>query len=312
MDDWGLAPCTAENRHDLLELLDDRHGVRSTVVTSQLPVNKWGMTSSATRRSPTRSSTVSCTMPTNSTCRETRCESEAGRRREPRVGTHDGSRCAPTGGSTDRTRTRTPRRCCALAPPGLRKTVRVDVDRPANALPAPTSRVGAPDRRRRFALVNRTPYPEGALWICRGCGRPRSVASNPSVGRSGRPQPLGNLADNRCRSCLRFRPRDSHSPTAHRRHGSRSSEHEPCTTWGPHTGQCGRDDGKSRPSRAQCPQARPERKENRAKTKPTVDPNKEPGRMISSRVASLRQVIGLRRNGDRFASEWVIGLRRNG
>ena len=43
--------------------------------------------------------------------------------------------------------------------------------------------------------------------------------------RSGRPQPLGNLADDRCRSCLRFRPRDSHSPTAHR-HRYRSSEHD--------------------------------------------------------------------------------------
>ena len=41
MDDWGLAPFSAENRHDLLEVLEDRHGVRSTVVTSQLPVDKW-------------------------------------------------------------------------------------------------------------------------------------------------------------------------------------------------------------------------------------------------------------------------------
>ena len=41
IDDWGLAPFTAENRHDLLEVLEDRHGVRSTVVTSQLPVDKW-------------------------------------------------------------------------------------------------------------------------------------------------------------------------------------------------------------------------------------------------------------------------------
>ena len=41
MDDWGLAPFTTENRHDLLEVLEDRHGVRSTIVTSQLPVEKW-------------------------------------------------------------------------------------------------------------------------------------------------------------------------------------------------------------------------------------------------------------------------------
>ncbi len=32
---------TAEARHDLLEILDDRHGRKSTVVTSQLPVAHW-------------------------------------------------------------------------------------------------------------------------------------------------------------------------------------------------------------------------------------------------------------------------------
>jgi DNA replication protein DnaC len=41
LDDWGLAKLTAEQRRDLLELLDDRHGNRSTVVTSQLPVDHW-------------------------------------------------------------------------------------------------------------------------------------------------------------------------------------------------------------------------------------------------------------------------------
>ena len=30
-----------ENRRDLLEVLEDRHGVRSTVVASQLPVDQW-------------------------------------------------------------------------------------------------------------------------------------------------------------------------------------------------------------------------------------------------------------------------------
>ena len=39
MDDWGLAPFTAENRH-LLEVLEDRHSVGSTVVVNQLPVDK--------------------------------------------------------------------------------------------------------------------------------------------------------------------------------------------------------------------------------------------------------------------------------
>lgn len=41
LDDWGLAPLNAEQRRDLLELLDDRHGLRSTLITSQLPVEKW-------------------------------------------------------------------------------------------------------------------------------------------------------------------------------------------------------------------------------------------------------------------------------
>lgn len=41
LDDWGLAKFTAPQRRDLLELLDDRHGSRSTIVTSQLPVEHW-------------------------------------------------------------------------------------------------------------------------------------------------------------------------------------------------------------------------------------------------------------------------------
>lgn len=41
LDDWGLSPLTAEQRRDLLEILEDRHGSRSTIVTSQVPVNKW-------------------------------------------------------------------------------------------------------------------------------------------------------------------------------------------------------------------------------------------------------------------------------
>lgn len=41
LDDWGLEKLTTEQRHDLLEILEDRHGHRSTLVTSQLPVDKW-------------------------------------------------------------------------------------------------------------------------------------------------------------------------------------------------------------------------------------------------------------------------------
>ena len=41
LDDWGLAPLTADQRRDLLELIEDRHHTRSTLVTSQLPVAHW-------------------------------------------------------------------------------------------------------------------------------------------------------------------------------------------------------------------------------------------------------------------------------
>lgn len=41
LDDWGLSPLADEHRRDLLEILDDRHNHRSTVVTSQLPINLW-------------------------------------------------------------------------------------------------------------------------------------------------------------------------------------------------------------------------------------------------------------------------------
>jgi DNA replication protein DnaC len=41
LDDWGLAPLTPEQERDLLEILDDRHGCSSTIVTSQLPIEHW-------------------------------------------------------------------------------------------------------------------------------------------------------------------------------------------------------------------------------------------------------------------------------
>lgn len=41
IDDWGLAKLTAAQRRDLLEVLDDRHNRKSTLVTSQLPVEHW-------------------------------------------------------------------------------------------------------------------------------------------------------------------------------------------------------------------------------------------------------------------------------
>ena len=41
LDDWGLAPLTDTERRDLLEIIEDRHGHRSTVVASQIPIAKW-------------------------------------------------------------------------------------------------------------------------------------------------------------------------------------------------------------------------------------------------------------------------------
>ncbi len=41
IDDFAISPMTAPERNDLLELLDDRVGTRSTLITSQLPVKAW-------------------------------------------------------------------------------------------------------------------------------------------------------------------------------------------------------------------------------------------------------------------------------
>src|SRR6516165_9626749 len=41
LDDWGLEPLDAGARHDLYEILEERYGRRSTILTSQIPVDKW-------------------------------------------------------------------------------------------------------------------------------------------------------------------------------------------------------------------------------------------------------------------------------
>jgi len=41
IDDFGLQPLDSQNRQMLLEIIEDRHGKRSTIITSQLPVAKW-------------------------------------------------------------------------------------------------------------------------------------------------------------------------------------------------------------------------------------------------------------------------------
>ena len=41
LDDWGLSKLNAEQRRDLLEILEDRYGSRAIIITSQLPLDQW-------------------------------------------------------------------------------------------------------------------------------------------------------------------------------------------------------------------------------------------------------------------------------
>ncbi|HVY45250.1 MAG TPA: IS21-like element helper ATPase IstB [Minicystis sp.] len=41
LDDFAIAPVADSDRRDLLEVLEDRHDVRATVITSQLPPDRW-------------------------------------------------------------------------------------------------------------------------------------------------------------------------------------------------------------------------------------------------------------------------------
>jgi DNA replication protein DnaC len=41
IDDWGLAKLGDKERRDLLEVLEDRHGISSTIVSSQIPMERW-------------------------------------------------------------------------------------------------------------------------------------------------------------------------------------------------------------------------------------------------------------------------------
>jgi DNA replication protein DnaC len=41
LDDWGLQAMTAHHRRDLMEIVEDRYGRGSMLITSQVPVNRW-------------------------------------------------------------------------------------------------------------------------------------------------------------------------------------------------------------------------------------------------------------------------------
>lgn len=41
LDDWGLEPLTQQQRHHLLDLIEDRYLLHPTIITTQLPVEHW-------------------------------------------------------------------------------------------------------------------------------------------------------------------------------------------------------------------------------------------------------------------------------
>ena len=41
LDDWGIQKIAATQRNDLMEVIEDRHGLRSTLIASQLPIEHW-------------------------------------------------------------------------------------------------------------------------------------------------------------------------------------------------------------------------------------------------------------------------------
>lgn len=41
LDDFGLTPITSKQCHDLFNIIEARHQLKSTIITSQLPVDKW-------------------------------------------------------------------------------------------------------------------------------------------------------------------------------------------------------------------------------------------------------------------------------
>jgi len=41
LDDWGMQPLAAAQRQDLMEVIEERHGRRATLIASQLPVKHW-------------------------------------------------------------------------------------------------------------------------------------------------------------------------------------------------------------------------------------------------------------------------------
>ncbi len=41
LDNWGLGTLSKTERQDILEILEDRHNIKSTIITTQLPISSW-------------------------------------------------------------------------------------------------------------------------------------------------------------------------------------------------------------------------------------------------------------------------------
>ena len=41
LDDWGMSPLTDAGKRDILEIMEDRHNVQSTLISTQYPVSEW-------------------------------------------------------------------------------------------------------------------------------------------------------------------------------------------------------------------------------------------------------------------------------
>ncbi len=41
LDDWGISRLDVQAANDIMDLVDDRAGRSSTIITSQLPVSEW-------------------------------------------------------------------------------------------------------------------------------------------------------------------------------------------------------------------------------------------------------------------------------
>ena len=66
IDDWGPEPLGADQRRDLLEIVEERYGRKSLLITSQVPRWPTGTPSSEIRPWATRSWTASFTTPIGS------------------------------------------------------------------------------------------------------------------------------------------------------------------------------------------------------------------------------------------------------